>query len=227
LQNYIVAAVGSWNKSFFDCSTRDQSDNWYYADSPEQLDKMLLKVKPRYIFFPHWRWIVSESIVGRYECICFHMTDLPYGRGGSPLQNLIVRGYKETMLTALRMTGELDAGPIYLKEPLSLLGSAEEIYRRASELAWRMIRQLIAGSVVPVPQSGKPTYFKRRTPDQSEIPEGLTLDQVYDYIRMMDAPGYPKAFVRQSGKIIEFSKVGYVGGDLTASVTIRNDNLEP
>ncbi len=37
-----------------------------------------------------------------------HMTDVPYGRGGSPLQNLIARGHTSTKLTAMRMTAEVD-----------------------------------------------------------------------------------------------------------------------
>jgi len=37
-------------------------------------------------------WIILKEIFENYEIILFHMTDLPYGRGGSPLQNLIVRG---------------------------------------------------------------------------------------------------------------------------------------
>jgi methionyl-tRNA formyltransferase len=53
---------------------------------------------------------------------------LPYGRGGSPLQNLIDLGHKDTFVSALKMTEELDAGAIYLKKPLSLEGLAEEIY---------------------------------------------------------------------------------------------------
>ncbi len=31
----------------------------------------------------------------KFECVCFHMTDVPYGRGGSPLQNLIIREPQE------------------------------------------------------------------------------------------------------------------------------------
>ena len=62
------------------------------------------------------------------------MTDLPYGRGGSPLQNLIVRGKKDTMLSAIQVEKELDAGAIYMKMPLSLEGSAAQILRRASNI---------------------------------------------------------------------------------------------
>lgn len=67
--------------------------------------------------------MVPEAVLIAAECVCFHMTDVPYGRGGSPLQNLIVRKHKKTKLTALKMTEEIDAGPVYCKRELSLDGS--------------------------------------------------------------------------------------------------------
>ena len=51
-------------------------------------------LEPDYILMPHWSYIVPDEITQNWNCVVFHMTDLPYGRGGSPLQNLIVRGYK-------------------------------------------------------------------------------------------------------------------------------------
>ena len=71
------------------------------------------------------------------------MTDLPFGRGGSPLQNLIERGIYETKLSALRCCKELDGGDIYLKRPLSLWGTAEEIYLRAAELTKEMMIETV------------------------------------------------------------------------------------
>lgn len=59
-----------------------------------------------------------------YKCVCFHMTDDSCGRGGLPLQNLLVRGHAETMLVELRMTAGTDARPVYAKRPLSLEGAA-------------------------------------------------------------------------------------------------------
>ena len=75
-------------------------------------------VEPRYIFFPHWSWKIPKEIYEHYECVAFHMTDLPYGRGGSPLQNLIVREKYYTQISAFRVTEGMDEGPIYLKHPL-------------------------------------------------------------------------------------------------------------
>ena len=51
---------------------------------------------------------IPTEIFTSFECIVFHMTDLPYGRGGSPLQNLIVRGHKKTKVSALKVVKEVD-----------------------------------------------------------------------------------------------------------------------
>ena len=83
----------------------------FYLRSPEELSHVRLsEINPEYVFFPHWSWRIPESIYGNYSCVIFHMTDLPYGRGGSPLQNLIVRGHKSTQVSALKCIAELDAG---------------------------------------------------------------------------------------------------------------------
>ena len=70
------------------------------------------------------------------------MTDLPYGRGGSPLQNLIVRGHSETKISALKVEKKLDTGDIYLKKNLSLEGSAQKIFQRANTSIIDMIKEI-------------------------------------------------------------------------------------
>ena len=86
------------------------------------------------IFIPHWSYIIDEDIFEKYECIVFHMTDLPFGRGGSPLQNLIVRKMYNTKVSAIKVQKGIDTGDIYLKEDLNLEGSATEIFKRAMKL---------------------------------------------------------------------------------------------
>lgn len=219
--NYLVAAVGDWNKKLFKEKSAKFSGNWAYVSSPKELTNKLLEgFSPRYIFFPHWRWLVPSEVYNQYECVCFHMTDVPYGRGGSPLQNLIVRGHKETLLTALQMQEGLDAGPVYLKKTLSLEGKAEAIYNRASQLVWNMIAELLVNEITPQPQQGELVEFKRRTPKQSQIPTDLTLEQIYDYIRMLDAPGYPKAFIALGEHHLIFDDAKLEDGSITARVKI-------
>jgi methionyl-tRNA formyltransferase len=181
----------------------------------------LQELNPEYIIFPHWSWIIPKEIHSQFECVIFHMTDLPYGRGGSPLQNLIVRGHKETMLTALKCVAELDAGPIYLKESLSLDGTAEEILQRASGLMSDMIVRIVENKPEPVPQSGEVVEFKRRLPEDSDISALESLVQVYDYIRMLDADGYPAAFLDVKNFHLEFNEAILNGDHIEAKVRVR------
>lgn len=163
---------------------------------PESLRQMA----PSWIFFPHWSWIIQPEVHQQFRCVIFHMTDVPYGRGGSPLQNLIVRGHAETMLTALQCTSEVDAGPVFLKKSLCLAGTAEEILTRAASLMPDMIFEIVTSSPDPVPQTGPVVAFKRRTPDEGNVAALQELAQVYDHIRMLDGDGYPPAFV-EVGKL--------------------------
>ena len=190
--------------------------------TPQTLETM----SPRYIFFPHWSYIIPPDVYENYECIIFHMTDVPFGRGGSPLQNLISRGIYETKISALRCVKELDAGPVYLKRPLSLYGSAEEIYLRASEIIEDMICQIIKEQPVPVEQTGEITCFSRRKPEQSNIAELITLKQVFDHIRMLDADGYPHAFLETEHFRFEFERASIKKGQIIADVKITERKNE-
>lgn len=219
---YLVAAIRPWNHVAFRRRAPSLPGKWSLIQRREQLTLERIALEsPRYVFFPHWSWVVPEEILGSVECVCFHMTDLPYGRGGSPLQNLIARGHNSTMLSALRMTVEMDAGPIYLKRPLSLGGSAQSIYERASELAFDMIEEIARDEPAPRAQSGEPTYFERRLPAQSELPAQAASAQLYDHIRMLDADDYPRAFVEFGEHRIEFGDAILEGGAVSARVTIR------
>jgi len=219
--SYIVASIGGWNKNLFSDRAENLTGEWFFCDNPDSLRDLLNKVQARYIFFPHWRWVVPKNILESHECVVFHMTDVPYGRGGSPLQNLIIRGHKTTLLTALRMEEGVDTGPVYFKIPFSLHGTAEVIYKRAAELSWDMISEIVKNEPNPAPQIGEVVEFKRRKPEQSQIPSGLAIEQIYDYIRMLDAPDYPKAFIEKSGYLFEFTDAALDAGELTANVRIR------
>jgi methionyl-tRNA formyltransferase len=224
-KTYLVLGCKPWNRRLFDESLMRLPGRWRYIDSPTDLTLDLAgRLTPRYIFSLHWSWKVPDELVDRYECVCFHMTDVPFGRGGSPLQNLIVRGVHETKLTALRMSQQFDAGPVYMKEPLSLDGGAEEIYLRAGRLSAEMIQRIIRQEPKPVPQRGKAVNFKRRKPQESEVGNPTSLEEFHDFIRMLDAEGYPRAFLHHSGFRFEFSRPALYDGRIVADVTITRGN---
>ncbi|WP_328186500.1 hypothetical protein [Marinobacter sp. OP 3.4] len=221
-KTYILASSKPWHKTQTAATKLSSSESIIWVESPEELDHALeVTSTVRYIFFLHWSWLVPERVWKNFECVCFHMTDVPYGRGGSPLQNLIVRGHAETMLTSLRMVGEMDAGPVYAKRSLSLDGTAHEIYLRAGELSLELIDWMIEQEPQPEPQKGTPLVFKRRVPTQSSLPAFGTITDLYDHIRMLDAPTYPKAYLEHGEFILEFSGANASEEELTATVKIR------
>lgn len=218
--SYLFCSSKPWHESYFDSLQASSDAKWHLVTTPEQLITAANQHAPRYIFFLHWNWLVPESIFSRLECVCFHMTDVPYGRGGSPLQNLIMAGHRATKLTALRMVAEMDAGPVYIKRDLALTGSAEAIFLRASDLSVEIISWMIESQPTPVPQSGDVTLFKRRTPDQSRLPDHGTICSLYDHIRMLDAPTYPHAFIEHGDLSLTFRSAQIINGELYATVKI-------
>lgn len=222
---YILAGYTPWSKDVFHNKIKNYPGKWYlFSKLPDLTEDNLKKIRPRYIFFLHWSWKIPQNIIERYKCICFHMTNVPYGRGGSPLQNLIIRGYKKTKLSALKMTKDFDAGPVYLKRTMLLNGTAEEIYRRASNLSADMILKIIQSRIKPSHQRGKPIVFKRRKSEESEIPECKYLQKLYDFIRMLDAEGYPRAFIKYKNFIFEFSQPILYHKDILCDVKIKKIN---
>jgi methionyl-tRNA formyltransferase len=109
---------------------------------------------------------------------------------------------------------------VYLKCDLELDGTASEIYERASQLAARMIRRIIVEDVRPSPQKGEAVIFKRRRPGDSRIPERVDPSALYDFIRMLDAEGYPHAFIDHGPWRIEFTGARRQGDSVRAHVSM-------
>lgn len=220
--NIVIATSRTWHEWIADELKKNSNYNVTLITRKEDLTKdQLEKIKPDFVFFPHWSYLVKDEIFNNFNCVIFHMTDLPFGRGGSPLQNLIAREIYHTTLTALKCVSELDAGPIYLKKHLRLNGSASEIFERASRLTFEMINEMLASPIVPYEQEGKATYFSRRLPSESNL-YGLTdISRIYDLIRMLDADGYPHAFIENDLIRYEFNDARLIDDEIVATVKIR------
>lgn len=207
------------------------SSEWHFIDSPEDLTIDLLeKIKPEYVFFPHWSWIIPKEIWEKYCCVVFHVGDVPEGRGGSPIQNHIARGVYDTFLSAIKVDGGIDTGPVYGKWPVSLRhGTVEEILLAVSEIIFHCaIPFIVQKKPAPMAQSDKGSFFSRRTPSDGDMSSLSSLDQAYDWIRMLDGTGYPPAFLDIGPFHLEFSRVSKRSGEVLADVrfSLRRDETD-
>jgi methionyl-tRNA formyltransferase len=226
----VIATVKEWNiNNYFELKKELENEySLYLLTNKDELSfENIEKINPKYIFFPHWSWIIPQKIYENYESILFHMTDLPYGRGGSPLQNLITNKIYNTKITAIKVSKELDEGDIYLKEDFDISkGSAKEIYENASNLIFKkLIPNIIKKNIVPKKQEGDIVLFKRRTPEQSNIKtlKDISIANLYDFIRMLDAPSYPKAYLELDNLKIELFEVIIKDGKLEGRFEVSKD----
>ena len=166
------------------------------SDKKKLNKNIIKKINPSFIFFPHWSYKVNTNIIKNYNCICFHTAPLPYGRGGSPIQNLIKRNYKKTPICALKMSNKIDAGPIFLKKNISLNGNLDQIFERISSTIVKMVEILIKKKIKPVEQKGKVFFFIRFKKKESEIKNEKNIIEIYNKIRMLDSEEYPKAYIK-------------------------------
>ena len=203
----IILSEKEWHANMATDMQQLCGGKWTRIDNKKDFNiEKLRKLAPDRIFIPHWSYIIIPEIYQEFECIIFHMTDLPYGRGGTPLQNLIVRGHTTTKISAIRCQDGIDTGPLYMKSPLSLHGTAREIFVRAAAIIQSMIYYVVSENPEPVSQEGDVVLFKRRTPRQSDISNIEDLNKLYDIFRMLDCEGYPNAYLETKTLKIEFSK---------------------
>jgi methionyl-tRNA formyltransferase len=203
---YVFVTDKKWHDSIFQTLQITVPGQWLRIRDKEELtNEKLHEIQPDWVFIPHWSHIIPASVYENYRCVVFHMTDLPFGRGGSPLQNLIVRGLEETKISAIQVAKGLDTGDVYLKKQLDLSGTAEEIFIRSAIVVEEMIVEIIKNQLEAVPQTGDVVVFQRRKQSDGDLSALTSPAQVYDYIRMLDCEGYPPAFIETDNFRYEFS----------------------
>ncbi len=194
---------------------------------PEHLTpEVLSSADLDFVFFPYWNNKISSEIFGKWPCYVFHVAPLPHGRGGSPIQNLIREGYKSAPLNAIRVVEELDAGPVLMSSEISLEGAASDIFARISRQIADQILSIIGESPPEIEQSGEPTIFKRIQPKENEIKAGMSLQEMYDEIRMVDSADYLPAFVRIGAFDIELYGAALSEHEISGSFRIRRFRTE-
>jgi methionyl-tRNA formyltransferase len=214
--NYVIASSKDWFDKHLKTSEFN-SLNIIKISSREQLNlEFLEKINPRYIFFPHWNWRVNSEIYERFDCVVFHTAPLPYGRGGSPIQNLIIRDIKNAPVCALKMTETLDGGPIYDSIEISLDGTISDIFTRIAVCVEQLIVKICLNNLTPVNQVGKPLYFNRLSYSDNEIKHEYSIKQIYDRIRMVDGECYKRAYINFGDYKIEFTESKFKNNQIIA-----------
>jgi methionyl-tRNA formyltransferase len=139
-----------------------------------------------------------ETLARSVANLVVHASDLPKGRGFSPLSWLTIQGALSIPVCLLEASEKVDEGPIVFREVLHFEGHEliDEMRHALGEATVALCARYVAeGSSAPrLPQEGTATYFPRRRADDSRLDPTRTLAEQFDLLRTVDNRSYPAFF---------------------------------
>ena len=99
-----IACVGyrEWALNIYDALANNTDHTYLIIRSQAQFDEDSLRdFKPDLILFYGWSWYVAETLLQDYTCLMLHPSPLPKYRGGSPIQNQIIAGEKNSKVSSV------------------------------------------------------------------------------------------------------------------------------
>lgn len=130
--------------------------------------------------------------------IVVHPSELPKGKGFSPLAWQILEGKNKITLSLFEAVEEVDSGDIYLQDQLCLEG--HELNEEIKDMQGRKTIDLILRFITIYPkisgkkQIGKETFYKRRKAKDLEIDPKKSIEEQFNLFRIADNERYPIFF---------------------------------
>lgn len=184
------------------------------------LSKQIHWIQPDWAFFFHWGQHIPEKVYKNHRCVTLHVSNLPHGRGGSPIQNQIMDNITFTRVNALVTTDPFDSGDVYCSKEISLQGSLDDIWSTLARAAIHLIETCIFENPTPTPQKGTPHVYKRLYNNELKTTNIDSMEAIYDQIRMLDGEGYPTTYIDHGDLRLEFSRAKFDGEEVLCDVRI-------
>ena len=150
--------------------------------------------------------IIPETTLAKNKNnIVIHASDLPKGRGWSPMSWQILDGKDEIPLSLFEARNEVDSGKVYIKDNIKLNGneligeSREKLARKVNDMAISFVKDYPMNGEE---QKGKPSFYSRRRPKDSELDINKTIKEQFNLLRIVDNENYPAFFTHKDKKYI-------------------------
>ena len=149
-----------------------------------------------FLFLVSCTQYVDSAIRGRYKhVLVLHESDLPKGRGWSPVAWQILDGKDTIRVTLLEAVDNIDAGDIWAQEDVYIPNHAlaDEISTRIWAAKRRLMEKALFTPITPKKQEGLATYYSRRTPLDSRLDPNKTIVEQFNLLRICE-PRFPAFF---------------------------------
>ena len=156
------------------------------------------------IFISCTKIISKDGLLKNSSNIVCHPSDLPKGKGFSPIAWEILEGLNEITFTLFEANEEIDDGDFYFKEKVFLKGDElnDDLRKIQANTTFNLIYKYV--SQFPknksYPQNGNETYYIRRTTQDSELDLNKTINEQFNLLRIVDNDLYPAFFIKNGKK---------------------------
>lgn len=154
-----------------------------------------------YLFLVSCTELIGKAVRDSYKhVLVLHESDLPKGRGWSPVAWQIIEGKDEITVSLLEAAANVDSGDVWFKEEVYIPRDAlaDEISARVWEVKKKLILRALDGAS-PRKQMGEPSYYRRRTPQDSRLDPDKTIAEQFDLLRICE-PRFPAFFEHRGAK---------------------------
>lgn len=141
--------------------------------------------------------IFKELNLNTYNLV-IHESNLPAGKGWSPLTWQILEGKNEIPVTLFEAAEKVDSGAIYLQEFIRLEG--HELLDEIKHQQWLVTKKLILtfiskhSTIKAIEQKGNESFYPRRTSVDSKLDINKTLLEQFNLLRTVSNNSYPAYF---------------------------------
>ena len=151
--------------------------------------------------------VAPAEVLDRFEHnLVVHESDLPLGRGWSPLSWQIIDGASDIAVTLFEAEQSVDSGVIYAQEWLHFDGT--ELLRELRDeqafatinLCRNFVTEYPASVVSGLQQLGPESRYRQRTPADSALDPDVPLAEQFDLLRVVDNERYPATLEMRGGK---------------------------
>jgi len=151
--------------------------------------------------------IISKKILSKNKHnLVVHESALPKGKGWSPLTWQILEGKNKIVISLFKANNKIDSGDIYLQKIMFFKGHEliDELRKRQGEKTIELVERYVNSykQIVGRRQTGKETFYKKRTTEDSELDVNKTIAKQFNLLRVVDNERYPAFFKYKNKKYI-------------------------
>ena len=207
-----------------------------------RINKVLNKYNVKLVLCYGWSWIIPKKIHENFICVGLHPSKLPNFKGGSPIQNQIIKGIKSTYISVFRINKDIDGGGIFQQRKVNISVSLKKIFSQLTKVGFYISKDLlekfINGNLKFKKQKKYNKVYKRRTPKESLFDlkkvKKITFAKFNNFVRALNDP-YPNAYfclnkkaykVNSIKKINKNRKIICLNRKKTISKNIKGNYIE-